>query len=81
MAAKEKPDVILLDIRMPDMDGIDTLKEIKKQAPMSKVIMVSVASEREKDAQEAGADAFIAKPFPIAYLEEAVIKKVKELTA
>lgn len=81
MAAKEKPDVILLDIRMPDMDGIDTLKEIKKQAPMSKVIMVSVASEREKDAQQAGADAFIAKPFPIAYLEEAVIKKVKELTA
>jgi len=81
MAAKEKPDVILLDIRMPDMDGIDTLKEIKKQAPMSKVIMVSVASEREKEAQEAGADAFIAKPFPIAYLEEAVIKKVKELTA
>jgi two-component system, response regulator, stage 0 sporulation protein F len=81
MAAKEKPDVILLDIRMPDMDGIDTLKEIKKQAPMSKVIMVSVASEREKDAQQAGADAFIAKPFPIAYLEEAVIKKVKELTS
>ena len=81
MASKEKPDVILLDIRMPDMDGIDTLKEIKKQAPMSKVIMVSVASEREKDAQDAGADAFIAKPFPIAYLEDAVIKKVKELTA
>ena len=81
MAAKEKPDVILLDIRMPDMDGIDTLKEIKKQTPMSKVIMVSVAIEREKEAQEAGADAFIAKPFPIAYLEEAVIKKVKELTA
>jgi acyl carrier protein len=75
---KEKPDIVLLDIRMPDIDGIELLKKMKAKNPKPKFLMVSVASEREKEAVEAGADGFVSKPFPITYLEQTVIKKIKE---
>lgn len=76
---KEKPDVALLDIKMPGTDGITLLKRIKELEPSTKVIMVSVALERENEARRCGADAFISKPFPITYLEKTVIEKIKEL--
>jgi DNA-binding NarL/FixJ family response regulator len=40
-AAKDKPDIILLDIRMPDGDGLATLEKLRQKAPESKVIMLS----------------------------------------
>jgi DNA-binding NarL/FixJ family response regulator len=40
-AVKEKPDVILLDIRMPDGDGLETLEKIRAKAPDCKVVMLS----------------------------------------
>ena len=78
---KESPDIVLLDIRMPDIDGIELLRKMKAKTSNTKFLMVSVASEREKEAIEAGADGFISKPFPITYLEQTIIKKIKELTA
>ena len=78
--SKQKPDIVLLDIRMPDIDGIELLKQIKETDHRTKVVMVSVAYEREKEAAQCGADAFIRKPFPITYLEQTVIKKIRELT-
>jgi DNA-binding NarL/FixJ family response regulator len=41
IAQKEKPDVILLDIRMPDGDGLSTLEKLRAKAPESKVVMLS----------------------------------------
>ncbi len=41
LAAEHKPDVVLLDIRMPDMDGLDTLDRLHRDAPQSKVVMLS----------------------------------------
>lgn len=41
LAAKHKPDVVLLDIRMPGMDGLDTLERIHAEVPSSKVVMLS----------------------------------------
>ncbi len=40
-ALKEKPDVILLDIRMPDGDGLSTLEKLRAKIPESKVVMLS----------------------------------------
>jgi DNA-binding NarL/FixJ family response regulator len=41
MASKHKPDVILLDIRMPDGDGLDAMEKIKKSAPHASVVVLS----------------------------------------
>ena len=41
IAQKEKPDVILLDIRMPDGDGLSTLEKLRAKVPKSKVVMLS----------------------------------------
>jgi DNA-binding NarL/FixJ family response regulator len=41
LAVKDKPDIILLDIRMPDGDGLATLEKLRQKAPESKVIMLS----------------------------------------
>ncbi len=41
LAEKHKPDVILLDVRMPDGDGLETLEKLRQKAPGSKVVMLS----------------------------------------
>ncbi len=78
----EKPDLVLLDIKMEKMDGLEVLKEIKKYDPGMKVIMVTVASDDEtrQKAQELGADDFIRKPLNKVYLEGTVSLKVSQLT-
>lgn len=58
----EKPDLVLLDVIMPEMDGVETLKQIGKK---TKVIMVSAIGQDSiiKDAKESGAVGYIVKPF------------------
>jgi DNA-binding response OmpR family regulator len=74
---REKPKVVLLDIRMPGMDGLDVLKQIKKIEPSTVVMMVTALSdaETEKKAKEYGADDYITKPLSLEDLE----KKVREI--
>jgi two-component system, chemotaxis family, chemotaxis protein CheY len=58
----EKPDLLLLDVIMPEKDGIEVVKEVGKT---SNVIMVTAVGQDSivKDANEAGAKGFIVKPF------------------
>jgi two-component system chemotaxis response regulator CheY len=62
---KERPDIVTMDITMPDMDGIAAVKEIKKMDPSAKVIMCSALGQQSMvmDAIRAGAMDFIVKPF------------------
>lgn len=64
IAAATKPDVILMDINMPDMDGITATEEIKKSVPSAAVVMMSVQSESDylRRAMLAGARDFLTKP-------------------
>jgi DNA-binding NarL/FixJ family response regulator len=55
------PDVALIDVRMPDMDGLEATRLIKEQWPQVKVILLSMYAEYETAAMAAGADAFVAK--------------------
>lgn len=66
---------------MPDIDGLEVLKEIKGLDPKSKVIMITMASndENRKKAEELGADDFIRKPIDEEYLEGTVGLKVATL--
>ncbi|MBP1991327.1 response regulator [Paenibacillus eucommiae] len=71
-----KPDLITMDITMPEMDGIHALKEIKKIEPNAKVIMCSAMGQQAMviDAIQAGAKDFIVKPFQADRVIEAIKK-------
>jgi two-component system chemotaxis response regulator CheY len=62
---KYKPDVVTLDLLMPVMDGLSTLKAIIQKDPKAKVIMVSAvgSEDRQAKAHEMGAGGYIRKPF------------------
>ena len=79
--AQVKPQVILLDVHMPGMDGMNALREIKKKYPNIKVIMVTALETREKieEAIRLGADNYITKPLSLEYLEKDVQEKISQL--
>jgi two-component system, chemotaxis family, chemotaxis protein CheY len=60
-----KPDVVTMDITMPDMDGITAIKKIKETDPNCKIIVISAMGQDNmvKQALVAGAKNFIVKPF------------------
>ena len=60
-----KPDLILMDIRMPDMNGLDAIRIIKEVSPKTPIVVVSAYAFQEniRDAKAAGCDDFLAKPF------------------
>ena len=71
-----KPDLVTMDITMPEMDGITALKEIKKYDNTAKVIMCSAMGQQAMviDAIQAGAKDFIVKPFQADRVIEAIQK-------
>lgn len=62
---KERPDLVTMDITMPDMDGITAVKEIRKMDPSAKIIMCSALGQQSMvmEAIQSGAKDFIVKPF------------------
>ncbi|MBI4431811.1 MAG: response regulator [Candidatus Omnitrophica bacterium] len=78
---KERPQVVLLDIKMPGKDGIDVLRELKQKFPKVKVIMVTAVetSDKIEQAIKLGADNYITKPLSLEYLEMDVKDKITKL--
>lgn len=77
---KEKePDLVLMDITMPEMDGIEALKEIKTYDPSARVVMVSAMGQQAMviTAIQCGAKDFVAKPFQPERVLEAVEKALQ----
>ncbi|MBC8062832.1 MAG: response regulator [Clostridiaceae bacterium] len=75
---KDKPDIVTMDITMPDMDGIQAVKAIKEFDPSAKVIMCSAMGQQTMvmDAIRAGARDFIVKPFQADRVLEAIKKAI-----
>ena len=71
------PDIITMDITMPELDGLGALKKIIKINPNAKVIMVSAMGQEAmvRDAVISGAKGFIVKPFK----EDAIISAISKL--
>lgn len=71
------PDLITLDITMPEMDGVEALRKILEIDPDQKVIMITAAGQQSKvvEALKIGAKQFITKPFD----QEAVLNSIKEV--
>jgi two-component system chemotaxis response regulator CheY len=72
-----KPDIVTMDITMPDMMGLEALKEIRSFDPDAKVIMVSAMGQEMmvKEAIINGAKSFVVKPFT----EEHIIYAIKKI--
>ena len=71
-----KPDVVTLDITMPNVDGIQALKNIKEFDPDAKVVMCSAMGQQimVMEAIQAGAKDFLVKPFQAEKIQEAIRK-------
>ncbi len=78
MMKEIQPDLVLLDIMMPGMSGIETLKELKKIDPDIPVIMVTGVTDEAvaKSAIEFGAYDYVAKPINFDYLNTAILMKL-----
>lgn len=79
--AKEQPQIIILDLMMPQIGGLEILKEVKSKYKGIKVIIVTVSDDKAtKDkAIQLGADDYITKPFSTEYLEMSVMLRIQEL--
>ncbi len=71
-----KPDLVIMDITMPEMDGIEAVKKIKKKDPDANIVMCSAMGQQAMviDAIQAGAKDFVVKPFQPDRVLEAVKK-------
>ena len=74
----EKIDLIILDLKMPGMGGIEVLKSIRKHHPKLPVIILTALRDKEQECEELGIEAFIKKPYSMKDLNgriEAVIER------
>jgi two-component system sensor histidine kinase VicK len=76
--AEFRPHLMFLDIGLPGMSGIEVLKEVKKNDPSVRVIMVTGQTEDElvRQARILGADDYVTKPFTLEYLSGEVMDKL-----
>ena len=59
------PDVILMDVHMPIMDGLEVTQIIKSRWPQIRIVILTIYSEYKSQASQAGADAFLVKGCPM----------------
>ncbi len=69
-----QPDVVLMDARMPQMDGLDATRQIKAHWPQVRIVMVSMYASHRAEALAAGADAFLVKGCPAGELLDAILE-------
>lgn len=79
--SKGKVKLAILDVRLPDMDGIEVLRRIKRMNKNVNVIVITAFADEKmgKKALEIGASDYIMKPFDLAYLELSVFAKIVQV--
>ena len=79
LVAECKPDVVLMDMQMPGMDGVEATRRIKQQWPEVKVIALTIYAKYRAQAVAAGADAFLLKDGAPNKLASAILAEVPGL--
>ena len=68
-AVSHQPDIMLLDLGLPDMDGVDIIKKVRTWSNMPIIVISARSEDRDKiDALDAGADDYLSKPFSVEEL-------------
>jgi len=80
LAILSRPELVLLDIALPGMNGIELLKRIRSTNPTTRVIMVTGNTDPvlAREALELGALAYVDKPFDFTYLKRVVAMALRE---
>ncbi len=82
IAKKEHPDLILLDVNMPGMSGVEVCHAVKSNPTTENTYIVMVTAniqaEKRMEAKTVGADAYITKPFDVRQVSE-MVKEILEL--
>jgi len=73
LVAEQQPDVVVMDLEIPVMDGVETTRLIKVRWPATKVIVLTVQSLRRAEAIAAGADIFLLKGNGPELLQRAIL--------
>ena len=75
-----RPDAVVLDVRMPGVDGLAAMRVIHAQAPLAALIVLSTFDDAvtRREAREAGARAFLTKEVPINALASTIVRLVRE---
>jgi two-component system chemotaxis response regulator CheY len=83
MAERMKPDIVCMDVVMPEMNGIEALVEIKTTRPETEVVMITGSTDPEtvQDAIMNGASGFIVKPFNTARVLDVLAKLAVKIRA
>lgn len=78
---KNKVHLILLDVQLPDMNGIEILEKIRANDPVTKIVVVTAFAtvEMAVQAMKMGADDFLCKPITLENVREVVLKQLKEV--
>ena len=76
------PDLITMDILMPRMNGIRSIKEIRRVNPRARILVISALSDPDliKEAMTAGASDYITKPFSVSDLKARISKVIETRT-
>ena len=79
VAGESLPDIVLMDIRMPKISGIEACRTIKEVAPSAKIVMLTISDEEEDlfEAIRAGASGYLLKDIPLDEVAEAVRALIK----
>lgn len=84
-AASHQPDIILLDLGLPDMDGIEVIRRVRSWSSVPIIIISARSEDRDKiDALDAGADDYLTKPFSTLELQariRSVFRRIQYLEA
>ena len=74
LAERERPDIILMDLNLPVMDGLEATKRIRSNAEMADTVIVAVTAYSDPDyrtrARAAGCSAFVTKPLDFEWLND-----------
>ena len=76
LVAERHPDVVLMDVQMPVMDGLEATRRIKSQWPEVKVVALTMHANYRSQALAAGADAFLLKGCTAEELQAAIVATV-----
>jgi CheY-like chemotaxis protein len=77
LALQERPDIILMDLSLPNLDGFEATKQIRKEEQMRQVPIIAVTAHQETNFREgakaSGFDAYVTKPIDMDWLSELII--------